>query len=76
MLKHSTTNSLEKLMTLSKIDLKSMSSELSLPYGYVISKDDMNKCVSNAMLDVHGDITGEVLFLIEEEESNEGTINL
>ena len=69
-------NGLKMLLTLSKIDLKSMLAELTLPHRKDIWKDDMIKNISDAILDVHGDASTGVFALIEEEERNEGAINI
>ena len=64
------------MITLSKIDLKSVSAKLTLPYGKDISKDDIIKNVSDVILDVHGHTSTGVLALIEEEERNKGDIQI
>ena len=63
-------NGLENLMSMSKTDLKSMSSDSSLPYGVDTSKDDMIRNVSNVMLGVCGDTSNAMLDVLEEEERN------
>ena len=42
--------SLENLISLSKIELRSISIELTLPFGAEIPKDDLIKNVSNAII--------------------------
>ena len=44
-----------------------------LPYEKEISRDDMNKDISDVILDVYSDTSG-VFALIQEEERNEGAI--
>lgn len=74
LLKHLNANSLERLMTLSKIDLKSVSAALSLPCRHNISKDDIIKNISNVILDVHRDTAGGVLKFNWWKKSDEGVI--
>ena len=63
-------NRLENLMAMSKTELKSMPSALSLPHGLDTSKDDTIRNISNVMLGMHGDTSNDVLAVIEEEERN------
>ena len=60
-------NSLEHMISLSKTELKSMLSALTLPFGEGISKDDMIRNVSDVLLGVFGDTSNGVLTVIEEE---------
>ena len=62
-------NNLEHMISLSKMELKSMSSALTLPFGEGITKDDMIRNVSDVLLGIFGDMSNGVLTLIEEEES-------
>ena len=62
-------NNLECMISLSKMELKSMSSALTLPFGEGITKDDMIRNVSDVLLGIFGDMSNGVLALIEEEES-------
>ena len=74
MLKHLIENELETLTSLSKTELRSMCVELKLPDIKDMSKDNMIKSVSDAMLGIHGDTAIDVLALIDEEESDESLI--
>ena len=70
LLKHLIENGLEILIFLSKTELKSISSALSLPFTPDTSKDDMILNVSDVMLDVHGDKSNGVISVIKDEERN------
>ena len=70
LLKHLTANDLENLMPLSKIELRSVPSTLTLPCRQDMSKDVVIRNVSNAMLGACGDVSNGVLAAIEEEERN------
>ena len=65
LLKHLIENGLEILISLSKTELKSMSSTLSLPCTPDISKDDIIQDFFNVMLEVCGDTSNNVLAMIE-----------
>ena len=65
LLKHSISNGLEILVSLSKIELRSMCVELKFHDVVDISKDDMIKSVSDEMNNNYGGITNGTFTLIE-----------
>ena len=63
-------NDLEDLISLLKTELRSMCVEFKLPNINDITKDNMIKSVSDAMLGIHSDTASDILALINEEESD------
>ena len=63
---------LEKLVSLSKTELRSMSEELTLPFGSETSKDYLIMNVSNETINNEYDTADLMLRFIEMEEENEG----
>ena len=59
---------LEKIISLSKTSLKSMSADFTLTFGVDISKDDLIENISNAMINNHNDTVDQIVASIEEEE--------
>ena len=59
---------LEKLVYISKTELRSMSEELTLPFGSKISKDDLIMNVSNDVINNEDDTVNLMLALIDIEE--------
>ena len=62
---------LEKLVSLSNTELRSMAAELTLPHSVEIKKDDLIKSVSNVMIDNEEDAIDMILMLIEKEEEDD-----
>ena len=56
-------------MSISKTELRSMQAELALPFGSEMSKDDLIKNLSDALINEQVETAGQVLFLIENEEN-------
>ena len=65
---------LEKLFSVAKIELRLISSELILPFGADISKDDLIENTSNVMINEEESAIDLMLALIEKEEEDEGLI--
>ena len=55
-------------MSLSKTELRSMSAELTLPFGTETSKDDLIKNVFDVMIHKKVETAGQMLSIIENEE--------
>ena len=60
----------EKLASLSKTKLRSMSEELTLPFGSEISKDNLVMNLSNKIINNEDGTTNPILALVEMEEEN------
>ena len=57
---------LENVMSMSKTTLRSMSADLTLPFGADISKDDLILNMHNVMIHNHNDTIEQMLTLVEE----------
>ena len=56
-------------MSLSKKELRSMLAKLALPFGTEMSKDNLIKNVSDALIDEQVETAGQMLSQIENEEN-------
>ena len=65
---------LENLMSMSKTTLRSISTDLTLPFGAEISKDDLILNMSNVMIHNHNDTIEQTLTLVEEGEGCEEVV--
>ena len=65
-LKHLISSGIENVMSLSKTEVKLMSSDFTLHYGQDISKDNVINIFSSLMLITHDDASNEVLSVVEE----------
>ena len=58
-------NFLQKLISVSKTELRSISADLRLPFGADVIKDDLIKNTSNVMINKQVETTTKMLTLIE-----------
>ena len=56
-------------MSFSKTELRSVLAELTLMFGTEMSKDDLIKNMSNALINEQVETSGQTLCLIENEET-------
>ena len=62
------------MVSLPKSDLRAMSEDLTMPFSEDISKDELIKSVSNAMINNEEQTFDEMIVLIEIGEEDKGSI--